>query len=85
MTYPDDAESVDIKTKSGLTLNETREADFVQETMGFPLGGVFIRTTLSMKSSGQTVGTEGAPRASLPPSDVMRSNPADPTIARRAR
>ena len=34
-----------------------------------------------MKSSGQTVGTEEAPKASLPPSDVMRSNPADPTYS----
>ena len=38
----------------------------------------FYTNQLSMKSSGQTVGTEEAPKAPLPPSDVMRSNPADP-------
>jgi len=42
------------------------------------LGWRFYTNQLSMKSSGQTVGTEEAPKASLPPSDVMRSNPADP-------
>ena len=39
----------------------------------------FCTNHASMKSSGQTVGTDEAPKASLPPSEVMRSNPADPT------
>ena len=42
-------------------------------------GGAFVQTTHSMKSSGQTLGNDEAAKASLPPSDVMRSNPADPT------
>ena len=36
-----------------------------------------------MKSSGQTLGNDEAAKASLPPSDVMRSNPADPTTIKQ--
>jgi hypothetical protein len=40
--------------------------------------GVFYTNQIIMKSSGQTVAEDEAPKASLPPSDVMRSNPAGP-------
>jgi integrase len=39
----------------------------------------YYTNQVSMKSSGQTLDEGEAPRAFLPPSDVMRSNPADPS------